>query len=170
METTAHTADRTSNGEGVSLDLSHLWMLPILLLSVMAAIFADYADKLKEKRRTKPLPKSWKEHWANLRLAEWHIRELTTSGVEQIFSDQNLDLHQLVMDPTRRRISARCQPQPGRCTAASKPSPASTPIPNATSAAQLNASSPATASSIPWAAPILGRHRRYRRWLWWWWW
>jgi hypothetical protein len=99
METTAHTADRTSNSESIRLDLSQLWMLPILLLSVIFSVFADYADKLKEKRRTRPLPKTWKEHWPNLRQAEWHIRELTASGIEQILSGKDLDLHQLSMDP-----------------------------------------------------------------------
>jgi len=91
------TADPREQETGLSL--TELMMLPVILLWLTFQAFAQHVVKLKELRRTRPMPMSWKEHWANLRLAEWHIRELTASGIEQIFSGKELDLHQLVMDP-----------------------------------------------------------------------
>jgi hypothetical protein len=74
-------------------------MLPLLLLAHFLAIFADYADKLKALRRTRPLPDTWPEHIPNLLLAEWHIRSLTASGVEVLLAGGELDLLNLVMVP-----------------------------------------------------------------------
>jgi hypothetical protein len=94
MTTTTSTCEHETG-----LSLSELMMLPVILLWLTFQAFAQHVVKLKQLRRTRPLPKSWREHWANLRLAEWHIRELTASGVEQICSGKELDLHQLSMDP-----------------------------------------------------------------------
>jgi hypothetical protein len=90
------TADPREEDHGLSL--TELMMLPVILLWLTFQAFAQQVVKLKELRRTRPMPINWQAHWANLRLAEWHIRELTASGIEQIVSGKELDLRQLVMD------------------------------------------------------------------------
>jgi hypothetical protein len=92
-------ASAITSEQETGLSLSELMMLPVILLWLTFQAFAQHVVKLKELRRTRPLPKTWREHWPNLRLAEWHIRELTASGIEQICSGKDLDLHQLSMDP-----------------------------------------------------------------------
>ena len=92
-------ASAITSEKETGLSLTELMMLPVILVWLTFQAFAQHVAKLKEKRRTKPLPINWQEHWPNLRQAEWHIRQLTASGVEQIFSGHDLDLHQLVMDP-----------------------------------------------------------------------
>ena len=88
---------RQVEAEG-GFDLSQLWLLPLLLLAHVLALFAAHADKLKAMRpRIKSLPEAWRDHIPTLLICEWHIRSLTASGVEILLSGQELDLRDLVL-------------------------------------------------------------------------
>jgi len=95
----AMTTTADPREEETGLSLSELMMLPVILLWMTFQVFARHVAKLKELRRTRPLPRTWREHWPNLRKAEWHIQELTASGVAQILVRQELDLSNLFMNP-----------------------------------------------------------------------
>lgn len=79
-------------------DLSQLWLLPLLLLAQVLAVFAGHADKLKAmRRRVRAMPEAWTDFIPGLLTAEWHIRSLTASGVEILMSGQELDIRDLVL-------------------------------------------------------------------------
>ena len=93
------------------LSLKELMMLPVILLWLTFQVFARHVATLKEMRRTKPMPINWREHWPNLRLAEWHIRSLTSFGIKALLAGQELDLQDLpmVLDPPEDHYA----PMPG---------------------------------------------------------
>ena len=97
----AMTTTADPREEETGLSLQELMMLPVILLWMTFQVFAQHVVKLKQMRRTKPLPASWREHWPNLRLAEWHIRSLTCFGIEALLAGHELDVHELpmVFDP-----------------------------------------------------------------------
>jgi hypothetical protein len=93
------TAATSPCEQETGFSLKELIMLPVILLWLTLQAFAQHAVKLKELRRTRPMPRNWQEHWSNLRLAEWHVQELTASGIAQLLSGGELDLGQLSMIP-----------------------------------------------------------------------
>jgi hypothetical protein len=79
-------------GQPVALAWSELWMLPILLMQVICALFGQHLVKLKEMRRSRPLPSNWQDHLEGLREAEWPIQVLLAEGARQILAGKPLDL------------------------------------------------------------------------------
>jgi hypothetical protein len=80
-------------GEVISLAWSELWMLPLLLMQVIAGLFSAHLARLKQMRRSRPLPANWRDHLEDLREAEWPILVLLAEGARQILSGRPLDLH-----------------------------------------------------------------------------
>ena len=77
-------------------DLAQLWLLPLLLLAQILALFAGHADTLKAMRpRVKAMPEAWKDFIPDLLIGEWHIRTLTASGIKILLSGKELDLRDL---------------------------------------------------------------------------
>jgi hypothetical protein len=89
------TAREITSEPETGLSLKELMLLPVILLWLTFQVFARHVVTLKQMRRTRPLPINWREHYERLRIVEWRIRELTTSGVEQILSGRELDLTDL---------------------------------------------------------------------------
>lgn len=78
-------------------DLSQLWLMPLLVLAHILAVFAGHADKLKAmRRRVKAMPEAWRDLIPGLLIAEWHIRSLTASGIEILLSGEELDIRDLI--------------------------------------------------------------------------
>lgn len=96
--THAHSIDREETGLDaadaacVTLSASQLWMLPLLLLQAIFELFSQHLAKLKEMRRSRPLPKTWREHLPALREAEWPIAVLLAEGARQLLAGEPLRL------------------------------------------------------------------------------
>ncbi len=84
----------------IQLEPSQLWMLPILLFQIMAALFTDYAHKLKRLRRRKP-PRSrkWQSCYADLCRCEYSIDVILAEGARRLLAGQPLDLESIVIPP-----------------------------------------------------------------------
>ncbi len=91
------TEETPASADGFAL--CDLWMVPILLLALMFATFSRHLIKLKEMRRTRPMPKHWRDFWPELRTSEWAIRMLCFEGARQIILGGELDLRAISFDP-----------------------------------------------------------------------
>jgi hypothetical protein len=89
--------ERPAPAEGFAL--SGLWMLPILLLALIFDKFRRHLAKLKDMRRTRPMPKDWRSFYPDLRRSEWAIHWFCFEGARQIILGQDLDLSALSLDP-----------------------------------------------------------------------
>lgn len=90
---TIHEEERNSGAcprprlQPAAWDLSELWRLPFaLMLMLFRAFFRRKLDWLREQRRTRPQPKNWREHYDQLRLAEWSVIEVSEAGLAQLLS------------------------------------------------------------------------------------
>jgi hypothetical protein len=134
----AMTHAALSRDEKPGLQLSEL--LPFaLMLALFRCFFGEKLQWARRQRRSRPMPKNWRQHYDQLRLAEWSVAELTRTGLAQLLSGKPLDLEGIETTDPPRTGSAPCRPRPSRCTAASKRSWPLTLIPRAVSAASLAA-------------------------------
>src|SRR6185503_1873808 len=72
-------------------------MLPILILQMVFARFAQRLDRLKQARRTRPSPRNWRDHFGRLRQCEWHIHQLVANGARQVLAFGDVDLNFIPM-------------------------------------------------------------------------
>ena len=79
--------------------ISDLWMIPIFLLALMFDTFSRHLVKLKEMRRTRPMPKDWRDFYPDLRTSEWAIHMVSFEGARQILLGGELDLSAITFDP-----------------------------------------------------------------------
>jgi hypothetical protein len=79
--------------------LSDLWLLPVLLLGQMFALFSRHLARLKAMRRSRRAPANWRDFYWDLRAAEWPIHVLLAEGARQILAGQRLDLASIPFDP-----------------------------------------------------------------------
>ena len=79
--------------------ISDLWMIPILLLALMFETFSRHLVKLRQMRRTRPMPKDWQSFYPDLRTSEWAIRMVSFEGARQILLGGELDLSAISFDP-----------------------------------------------------------------------
>jgi hypothetical protein len=91
------TEERPAPAEGLAW--SDLWMLPILLLALIFDKFRRHLARLKDMRRTRPMPKDWRSFYPDLRRSEWAIHWFCFEGARQIILGQDLDLSALSLDP-----------------------------------------------------------------------
>ena len=91
------TEERPATAEGFAF--SGLWMLPILLLALIFDKFRRHLARLKDMRRTRPLPKDWRSFYPDLRRSEWAIHWFCFEGARRIILGQDLDLSALSLDP-----------------------------------------------------------------------
>ena len=84
-------ADRIAQDD-LRLELSQLWMLPLILLRIILAVFeADRAD-LKELRRRKALRGNWQAHYEDLRQVEWGVRYLLAREARRFLAGEPIDI------------------------------------------------------------------------------
>ena len=76
-----------------------LWMLPIVLLALIFDKFRRHVTRLKQMRRTRPMPKDWRSFYPELRRCEWAIHMLSFEGARQILLGEDLDISALSYDP-----------------------------------------------------------------------
>jgi hypothetical protein len=93
------TEETPASAAAIALGASSLWMLPILLLQVILQLFGQHLSKLRQMRRSKPMPKHWQDFYPDLRDAEWPVHVLLSEGARQILSGERLDLHIITFDP-----------------------------------------------------------------------
>ena len=79
--------------------ISDLWMLPIVLLALIFDKFRRHVTRLKQMRRTRPMPKDWRSFYPELRRCEWAIHMLSFEGARQILLGEDLDISALSYDP-----------------------------------------------------------------------
>jgi hypothetical protein len=79
--------------------IADLWMLPILLWQLIFDKFSRHLTRLKQMRRSRPMPKDWESFWPELRACEWAIRQLCLEGARQIILGQELDFSAISFDP-----------------------------------------------------------------------
>ena len=72
-------------------------MLPILVLMMVFAAVAQSLDRLKQLRRTRPMPATWRDMFDQLRTSEWHIHQLLANGTRQLFETGDIDLNTLAI-------------------------------------------------------------------------
>jgi hypothetical protein len=79
-----------------SFDLSELVLLPFaLMLALFRCFFGEKLQWARRQRRSRPMPTNWRQHYDQLRLAEWSVAELTRAGLAQLLSGKPLDLEGL---------------------------------------------------------------------------
>jgi hypothetical protein len=91
-------ADRIE-GEGLCLELDQLWMLPLILLQMICAWFADERQALKRLRDRTPRGDLWREHYWSLRQCEWDIRVMLAEGARRILAGEAIDLPAILIPP-----------------------------------------------------------------------
>lgn len=89
----------TSAQDGIHLELSQLWMLPILLFQILASLFVDYARKLKRLRRRTPRSDRWMASYADLCRCEWSIEVILAEGARRFLAGKPLDLDSIRIPP-----------------------------------------------------------------------
>ena len=73
------------------LDLSLLWLLPLLLLAQLMATFSGHAVRVRALRG-RELAGDPEEHWENLREGEWGTRVFLARNAERLLAGQAIDL------------------------------------------------------------------------------
>jgi hypothetical protein len=75
------------------LQLSELVLLPFaLMLALFRCFFGEKLQWARRQRRSRPMPTNWRQHYDQLRLAEWSVVELTRAGLAQLLAGKPLDL------------------------------------------------------------------------------
>jgi hypothetical protein len=74
-------------------------MMPLLLMQVICQLFSQHLTKLKEMRRSRPLPKDWRAVYPLLREAEWPVHVLMSEGARRLLAGDPLDLHAVPFEP-----------------------------------------------------------------------
>jgi hypothetical protein len=91
MPAMTHAALMSEEKPGVQL--SELVLLPFaLMLALFRCFFGERLQWARRQRRSRPMPKNWRQHYDQLRLAEWSVAELTRAGLTQLLSGKPLDL------------------------------------------------------------------------------
>ncbi len=85
--------------DDIHLEPSQLWMLPILLLQMMAAIFLGHAARLKRLRRRPPRTNKWTACYWDLRLCEWSIEVVLAEGARRLLAGKPIDLDSIRIRP-----------------------------------------------------------------------
>jgi hypothetical protein len=76
-----------------SFDLSELVLLPFaLMLALFRCFFGEKLQWARRQRRSRPMPTNWRQHYAELRFAEWSVVELTRTGLARLLAGKPLDL------------------------------------------------------------------------------
>lgn len=99
-------AKETSQEEGKAgpqqgVDLSLLWLWPVLLFHALLQAFATDAHKLKALRRKKQRYSNpqWRIHVENLRLTEWEVRAYISGHALRQLAGQPVDLSDGLVPP-----------------------------------------------------------------------
>jgi hypothetical protein len=91
-------ADRTEQ-DGLSLELSQLWMLPVLLLQMICSYFSGEKAALK-RLRTKSLDlDKLHAHSRDLRRCEWDIRVILAEGARRLLAREPINLPAIPIPP-----------------------------------------------------------------------
>jgi hypothetical protein len=85
--------------DDIHLEPSQLWMLPILLLQMMAAVFLGHAARLKRLRRRPPRTNKWTTCYWDLRLCEWSIEVVLAEGARRLLAGNPIDLDSIRIPP-----------------------------------------------------------------------
>jgi len=83
--------------DGLRLELSQLWMLPLILLRILLAAFETDRADLKELRRRKALRGSWQTHYEDLRQAEWGVRYLLARKARRFLAGEPIDIAHMMV-------------------------------------------------------------------------
>jgi len=83
--------------DDLRLELSQLWMLPLILLRIILAAFETDRADLKELRRRKALRGNWQAQFEDLRQAEWGVRYLLACEARRFLAGEPIDIAHMMV-------------------------------------------------------------------------
>ena len=94
MTHAAHIAE-----EDVKLELSQLWMLPLILFQMICSFFANERRFIRDHRRKRSSLTNWEDHILDLVEAEWNIDALKAEGARRLLAGDPLDFQTIRIPP-----------------------------------------------------------------------
>jgi hypothetical protein len=77
--------------EDVKLELSQLWMLPLILFRMICSFFQTEQAFIRDHRRKGSSPKDWEDHIPDLVQAEWAIAAIKAEGAPRLLAGEPID-------------------------------------------------------------------------------
>ncbi|MDP3739401.1 MAG: hypothetical protein Q8R02_18575 [Hyphomonadaceae bacterium] len=79
--------------DDVKLELSQLWMLPLILFRMICSFFQTEQKFIRDHRRKGVAPKDWEDHIPDLVEAEWAIDAIKAEGARRLLAGEHIDFN-----------------------------------------------------------------------------